>query len=202
MVTEEDKREIQPLAESSPLRYSPSATPKLVCATGPIADAVRFKLTTIRPREGRTAGYLKWVDDVEQLLLAHGVTPRHAKQGPPIVTPLPEGKLTTRSDTERYEREAKELDNWQKINTSIFWHVRPSLLIDGPTEPIDRRSINALLNVETGLADGRGLIAWAQAPADLTTVSKQSKIRIKVAQLKLAVTSAAYERWDAANKWL
>ena len=101
MVTEEAKRELPLALNSSPLRYTPEASPKLVIATGTIADADRFKLAQIRPRDGRTSNYLKWLEDVEQLYLAHGITPHNAKQSPPLVTELPEGKLATRADTER-----------------------------------------------------------------------------------------------------
>ena len=49
MVTEEAKREFQPLAfNSSPLRYNALATPQVLLAKGPISGTERFKIVSMQ----------------------------------------------------------------------------------------------------------------------------------------------------------
>ena len=75
----------------------------------------------------------------------------------------------TRSETKAVEAQYVEYKaRWQTVNTALYWHVRPSLDIDGVHFLADSRALEDLYSVVVlddgtfkSLADGRGLIKWA-----------------------------------------
>ena len=62
-----------------------------------------------------------------------------------IATTKSEAGATTRA---RAAEEALHIDAWQRVNTALYWHVEPSLLLVGPDKARDERFMDAT-SIET-----------------------------------------------------
>ena len=165
-------------------------------ATAQILPSQRFPIHRWEPRTGYNEDYIKWKLDVDQLAHALGMDPLtlFSEQGPPQINTATSG-LATRSSskgltdevTDEHRRVATE---WLTANTSFYWHLRPSIIIDGPHFVEDTSRFNRLVNAR--LADGRGLFRWAAAKADVTSVENQGKIvtALNTTKLKAGSTCA------------
>ena len=92
-------------------------------------------------------------------------------------------QIVTRSTDEDAARIAGEqawaqyeaaLDRWQRVNTAIYWHVVPSLVLTGVHERGDTQIIDSL--VKGHRAHGRALVLWALKHADMSDLGVQSRL--------------------------
>ena len=67
---------------------------------------------------------------------------------------------------------------WQRVNTALYWHVEPSLLLVGPDRARDERIMDANLNKH--LAHGRAIICWACSFANTDSLEQQAKLTADV----------------------
>jgi hypothetical protein len=89
------------------------------------------------------------------------------------------GGTPTRADQDA----ATAAEDWFIINTAIYWHVLPSLILDGVDKRRDQEYIDTLVR---GLrAHGRGLVTWADSKAKTTGIDMQTKLILKVQTSKL-----------------
>ena len=142
----------------TPLQQSAN-TP--IMATATLKDAERFPIPRWNPRTGRTQTYAKWEIAVRELFNAFNVDyATFAKASPTIPS-------SNHHSFDDQVAAAAALDAWQRINTAIYWHVRASLVLEGPSLLVDMRRITSM--VAGRLADGCKLIAWANAFATLAS---------------------------------
>ena len=162
-------------------------------ATAQLLPSQRFPIHKWEPRTGYNEDYIKWKLDVDQLAHALGMDPLtlFSEQGPPYVNTATSGLVTrssfkgaTNEVTDEHRRIATE---WLTANTSFYWHLRPSIIIDGPYLVEDTSRFNRLVN--GSLADGRGLFRWAASKADVTSVESQGKIVTALNTIKLKAGS-------------
>ena len=81
----------------------------------------------------------------------------------------------------------KQREKWLTINTAIYWHIEQSLDFSGPERARDLRTLDRL--VMGHLANGRGLIAWASAYANVDTLEQQTALTLDVGSAKLKAGS-------------
>ena len=104
-----------------------------------------------RPRDGRNRAFLHWLEDVERVLAAFCLRIDCVNEEPPPASSY-SSSLTassishvadaTRAAAARAKGEQPEDARrraWQRVNTSLYWHILPSILIDGPMEVQDSR---------------------------------------------------------------
>ena len=126
-------------------RSALSTTPLL--ATCAIAgDSQRFPIPKWAPRQGRNRAYTVWISAVRQLFAAYGLTLDQLSEDAPS---LPSSTLARRStsatgtEDEAAAMTAKRMQ-WQAVNTAIYWHVRPSLIIAGPWHDKDLKALDSM----------------------------------------------------------
>ena len=133
-----------------------------------------------RPRSGRNADYKKWERSLRELLAAFACTESMLAAGPPQVDSSSHDAMTLRSgekierDTTAHELQTAALVEWQSVNTALYWHVKPSLLIDGPDFERDARKTDLYSG---RLANGWKLIEWARGHADVSGKTAQKNLR-------------------------
>ena len=166
----------------------PHATPHLpLLAISSIRKEQRFDIPTWAPREGRNEAYVQWKRQIGRLLQAFGLRWENISDSPPqSITP----SMVTRQqlrDQDEIDAAAAQLvneANWKRINTAIYWHVEPSLIMSGLFAKQDREEIDELVNGH--LADGRGIIRWANSMASVDDVESQNKLLAKLLRMKLS----------------
>ena len=166
--------------ELSPSTLALPTTPLL--AVAPITSKDLFPIPQWRARDGRGLKFDKWWRSVQSLLNALDITVERLSEQPPT-SPSAKMSIVTRSSDEAEARAAEELaaqehahelDRWQRYNTALYWHVLPSLVIDGVHERSDLAIIDALVKGQR--AHGRALIQWALTHVDMSGLSKQSQL--------------------------
>ena len=137
-------------------------------ATSAVPTPQLFPITKWAARSGRTAAHLQWWSGVRQLLAALSLTEDQIDEHPPSVPAIDTlitgyGGGVTRSARARAVRERMAaidaLEAWQRVNTALYWHLRPSLLLTGPDALNDTRYFDTLFQLD--VADGRALLRWA-----------------------------------------
>ena len=107
--------------------------------------------------------YVKWKLDSHNLAKALGIKPDalYTETGPPLSA---NSETATRSNSKNAsEIEAvlqEQQQEWLIANTSLYWHLKESLNLDGPRLLQDRKLVDALAS-DNKLADGRSLFRWA-----------------------------------------
>ena len=140
-------------------------------ATCTLQTHLTFPMHKWRPRSGRNADYKKWERSLRELLAAFACTESMLAAGPPQVDSSSHDAMTLRSgekievDTTAHELQTAALVEWQSVNTALYWHVKPSLLIDGPDFERDARKTDLYSG---RLANGWKLIEWARGHADVS----------------------------------
>ena len=115
-------------------------------AVAPIPSKDLFPIPQWRVRDGRGLKYEKWWRAVQSLLNAFDITVERLGEQPPVNPSIATASIITRSKDEEEARAAEEqrslehahaLDVWQRYNTAVYWHVLPSLIVDGVHERSD-----------------------------------------------------------------
>ena len=169
-------------------KSSHCATP--LFATSQLRTSDLFPIERWKPRSGRTHAYRKWKTGVGRLLAAFGLEFHQLQEQCPTALPAKREGVTTRGDSEELQHEAAlRQAEWQAVNTALFWHVEPSLILEGTAETArDERMINDKM-IKGKLADGRALINWALSCASADSLEEQTKLQLAVgaARLRLSV---------------
>ena len=178
-----------------------SSTPLL--ANSAIPSHQRFPIAVWSPRSGRNMQYVKWEQDISLLAAAFGIPKAQLAEGVLSFSAYQEmlkQRPGTRSETKAVEAQYVEYKaRWQTVNTALYWHVRPSLDIDGVHFLADSRALEDLYSVVVlddgtfkSLADGRGLIKWARDFVDQSSKEQQKRLRRNIgkAELKAGSTRA------------
>ena len=154
--------------------------------TSSLMHGRQFPLPKWKPRSGRNMVYLAWEVELAKLLAALGTDTSFIAKAPP---PQPD---TVRNKDRARARDERE--HWVAVNTSLFWHVLPSLDISGTSWQRDTDHISTLF--DKAQADGAGLITWARTFTDLTSKDAQYKLvdHVRSARLKPQSTRAQLER--------
>ena len=152
-------------------------------AVAPIPSKDLFPIPQWRVRDGRGLKYEKWWRAVQSLLNAFDITVERLGEQPPVNPSIATASIITRSKDEEEARAAEEqrslehahaLDVWQRYNTAVYWHVLPSLIVDGVHERSDLATIDSLVKGQR--AHGRALIQWAMTHVDMSGLGKQSQL--------------------------
>ena len=169
-----------------------------------------------RPRDGRNRAFLHWLEDIERVLAAFCLRIDCVNEEPPPASSY-SSSLTassishvadaTRAAAARAKGEQPEDARrraWQRVNTSLYWHILPSILIDGPMEVQDSRLLASFYDKH--LANGRKLLRWALQFVCVASKSAQLKLRQALSCMALppgsdrARLGAHYQRvldlWD------
>ena len=137
-------------------------------ATSALPSTRLFPIVVWAVRSGRTMAYHSWLSGVDQLLAALGLTRASIGESPPEIPTLEHLQALggTRGTRAAYNRAVQErlrsidvFDAWQRVNTALYWHLRPSLKLAGSDALDDQRFIDTLYRL--GVADGRTLLTWA-----------------------------------------
>ena len=93
--------------------------------------------------------------------------------------------VQTRAETSAQRAAAAAHMRFLAVNTAIYWHVLPSLELEGPDFIRDFRKASSFRAVSDGqpLADGRGLILWAMTFADMSGVGSQGRLILAIGKL-------------------
>ena len=76
-----------------------------------------------------------------------------------------------------------EAEWYREWNTTVYWHVLPSIIIPDEHYTVDMRQINSL--VKGALADGSGLVRHQLQHVDLSNQDAQEAILRSLIELKL-----------------
>ena len=155
-----------------------------------------FPIKDWRVRSGRNSDYVKWENGILQLASALGLTLDQLLEKPP--SPMRSSVKTPNTPSyEPFDAHASPWDavplvQWQAVNTSIYYHVKPTLVLEGLYEDEDLEEVLALAAPLHALADGRGLIAWARKFADVSGMKEQGDLVrvVQDAKVKASVTRA------------
>ena len=154
-----------------------------ICA---IPTSQLFPIESWKPRAGRNAAFFKWYSGINQLFAAYGLTMEQLNESVPSAQGA-QLKDRLRQTPEQAAATAASIrasiNRWQRINTAIYWHVRPSLVITGPEFQKDTRFIDSLY--ERRLADGRKLVQWALGFVNTSGTTSQIKIAHALMTTKL-----------------
>lgn len=162
-------------------QQTPSATTPLL-ATSMIPASQRYPITPWAPRSGRGPVYHQWNRDIGRLLAAFSLTWDDIQHDAPQPT---NAKLEASLTRSRAAADVLELESWQRVNTALYWHVEPSLLLTGPDKARDERFIDA--NIVKQLAHGRAIIRWALSFASTDSLEQQTKLSADVGAARLKV---------------
>ena len=92
--------------------------------------------------------YVKWEQDISLLAAAFGIPKAQLAEGVLSFSAYQEmlkQRPGTRSETKAVEAQYVEYKaRWQTVNTALYWHVRPSLDIDGVHFLADSRALEDL----------------------------------------------------------
>ena len=147
-------------------------------ATSALSSSRLFPIPAWRPSMGRSLVYHQWFSALKQLAAAFNTTIEDILEGPPHVSTLDLTSFRTKAQVARarsaHNEEVDRLQAFQVISTSVYWHVRPSLLIDGPDYMEHCRFFDSLYSKQ--LADATRLIQWALGHVDMGSQSKQLKL--------------------------
>ena len=162
-------------------------------ATSQIPQHLQFPLTKWRPRTGLTMTQFKWRRDVNRLLAAFGLQPSAVLEEQPqihVASPpsrtYPNTRIKTESDAADEQLVADQTDKvarWQRVNTAIYWHVLPSIEIDGAHFLDDSATVDSYSSGQ--LANGRGLVQWALGFVDVSEFAAQLLISNELGSVKL-----------------
>ena len=165
---------------------TPIATTPLL-ATSMIPLHQRYPITPWAPRTGRTSVYHQWRRNVGRLLAAFSLSWEDIQQDTPIAYIAdikPEAGAVTRA---RAADDALRTEAWQRVNTALYWHIEPSLLLVGPDRARGERFMDANLNKH--LAHGRAIIRWACSFANTDSLEQQTKLTADVGAARLKAGS-------------
>jgi hypothetical protein len=175
---------VDPLVPEANITYAttPTATTPLL-ATSMMPVHQRYPVTPWAPRTGRTSVYHQWRRDVGRLLASFSLSWEDVQQDAPIASIAGIRSETSSVATDEALRTAA----WQRVNTALYWHVAPSLLLVGPDRVRDERFVDA--NINKHLAHGRAIIRWACSLADTDSLEQQTKLTADVGAARLKVGS-------------
>ena len=125
---------------------------------------------------------------------------RRAYSAATAALPLSATRGQLQLSTARREAEIKNLEHWQRVNTAIYWHLRPSIDIEGPDYLMNLRKIESLYNMD--LADGRELARWALRAVDVTSKTLQLKLHRGLLKASLPEGASATQLKAHAQKLL
>jgi hypothetical protein len=175
-------------------------------ATFPLKANDRFPISSYKPRRGRDGlTYERWRQDVRNLVSAFGLAEADLlEDGPPsfanfarsasVSSPLVGKRLSyTEYDADGDDAALRAaydaaLARWYAVNTAIYWHVLPSLMIDDAYYLTDRCALNDLCNGT--VADGRGLLRWAAQWGDVSSPDEQKRLIRRLGESRLRTTGA------------
>ena len=141
-------------------------------ANAPLPLQNRWPITSWSPRSGRNDNYHMFVINLDQLLSALGADSNFLDAPQPNVPTQP--PLTRNSHSDTINEATDALMTWQRINTSLYYHVSPALMLEGVHKLDDARLIAKLAKGQ--LADGQSLLKWAFSHVDLTTEKAQAAL--------------------------
>ena len=157
------------------------AMPNTLLPTAPLPHSQQFTTTRWRIADGRCKQYLEFESELLKLARMLGITMEQLlNRQPPDVKAAT--VVTKSADEPARESELARLElarvHWLRINTAIYWHVLPMLDLAGDMSSIWGAEVARF--VGAGLADGRGLVAWARQHADVSGDEAQHKLRSRV----------------------
>ena len=149
-------------------------------------------MTQWRPRTGLTMTQFKFKRDLIRLLAAFGLPPDALYESQPHIQVAsaqnahPKTRLKTErddADDQALAEQTERLALWQRVNTAVYWHLVPAIVIDGPHFLEDSAVLDSYTSGQ--LANGRGLALWALAFADVSEFSAQLLIANELAGVKV-----------------
>ena len=162
--------------------FVPTASTPLL-ATSAIPSAQLFKVAKWRVRDGRTLAFEACWRDLRALLAAFGITEAQLTEEPPEPFDKASSIVTRQGDEEKAVEAARaqeqQIDLWHSINTAIYWHALPALVLTGVHQPADERLVASYVNGQR--AHGRALIRWALQHADMSGQEKQAELVLRIA---------------------
>ena len=158
----------------------PGLTPAQHAIAQQLQNQSRYRLGKWRPRSGRTKGYRQWYNALKRIAEYLRVDLAHLDEAPPPMPP---------HATRNSQQLAVLRDDWLALNTILYDMVVPSLDLSG----VDCTRDTALLDnwAQGQLADGRSVVKWAVAFADVSGLAMQAKIRTRIGNAKLQPGSTA-----------
>ena len=175
--------------------HMPANTPFLAKTTIPLSS--RFPIPTWAPRSGRGIQFHKWWSAVRKLLAAFDLPPDCIAEEAPGEVCVPDVDSVTSPSSSPYQEWAPadtrvftvaERDAWLACNTAIYWHVHPSLDIDGAHYLQDDRLLESFVSGQ--LADGRGLLREMLRFVDASGPDLQRALYRKLSECRLKAEGA------------
>ena len=179
----------------------------ILLATSAIPAAQLFPVSQWAPNSGLTPAFHRWRSSVSQLIAALDMSEDMVYEGPPPVLSLEEllsqhgrGRASfALAVTERLSA-IDRLEAWQRINTALYWHLRPSLLLTGSDIITDTRYIDSLFVLR--LADGRSLLLWALRRVSFSERDAQINLLRSLTGNRLKATATRAQLKTHANEMM
>ena len=144
-------------------------------ATTAINDSLRFPVRSWRPTAGRNMDFHKWVGGRNMLLAAFGLTPEQFESLDLRTPTLDLNNYRSKAAREQAQYELADhmlrLAHWQAVNTAVYWHLRPSVVVDGVDELRHMRQLDAMYSGHC--ADGQRLSEWVLGHVDMSDPDAQ-----------------------------
>ena len=158
-----------------------NAKPLQLLSTTLLAQHTQLVQIKWKPSDGYNSKHLQWARQLKQLARANGILPNKLEEKPP--PQLSAVATRTTATDPQVQQQLQRRDDWLLRNSALYWDVLLSLDLDGPDAAAHQRAVDDF--VEEELADGRGLVRWAMAFANLGTEARQSKLLLDFLQMKL-----------------
>ena len=163
-----------------------------------IPPSHRFPIPTWAPRSGRGMSFHKWWSAVRKLLAAYGLPPDSVDEEPPSEHCVSSEVAAGPASPSSYEEWAPEggrrltvveRDAWVAVNTSLYWHLHPSVDIEGAHFLQDDRMLESF--VSGRMADGRGLLRKLLTFVDASGTDLQRALNRKLAECRMKAEGAS-----------
>ena len=184
----------------------PLQTPYL--AVAPIPHQQLFPIPKWKPNSGRNRDYLEFRRGVLQLANALGISESQLTETAPsmetllaqssVIVTRSEDKAALAAESARCEA---IVEQWQRSNTALYWHMLPAIVLEGTMLRRHRRHLDSY--VKGSRAAGRHLLAWCDKQADVSGRMQQADIlrTISGSKLRDGATVNQPSRWGLSALW-
>ena len=131
------------------------------------------------PRQDKSQGRAQWQEDAREHVRRSSIPTCLLDCPPPNMTMLAARYPTLDQEALMFKLQG-EMIVYQRLNTSLWDALRPTIVIDGPFEVNDRLHLNTLFMIGD-LRDGKGLWTWANDFGETSDWNSQVEITNKLA---------------------
>ena len=155
-----------------------------------LAEADAFPIPKLDFRKGRCAVWKEFVIVLTEMLDAWGLGIEFLATTPPDVTTP---QVQTRESNALLEAETTALEEYQRMNTALYWQLVAALIIQPLRSDKDRKAIAAFRHLD--VASGTDLFKWIANWMTVDDVASQTRLMtlLQTSKLKVGTTTEQLE---------